>query len=283
MKHPARSALVLLPVLSLSALGPLRAQEDALPIVEKAFEAARANEALAEQYVYHERVEERRFDRRGGEKKRQSHTWDVTLFEGGDYRRLIARNGRPLAAPAEAKEQRKFDKYVRKLQRETPAQRARRRARIEKERREGEKFLEEITRAFDFRLLREEEVDGTATWVISAEPRPGYRPTGRMARVLPKVRATLWVAQADHAWVQADIETLGDITWAAIFRLRQGAQIHFRQRQLDDGPWVTERWNVRLRAQIALVHRLNAEMTGTYSNFRRFTTDTTVTGWSPTD
>ncbi len=122
-----------------------------------------------------------------------------------------------------------------------------------------------------------------ATWVISAEPKPGYRPPSRMARVLPKVRATLWVAQEVYAWVQAEMETFGDITWAVVYRLRKGTQIRFKQRRLDDEVWVTERWNVRLRANIALVYRLQAELTGTYSNFRRFSTDTTVTGWTPTD
>lgn len=269
--------------LFLTLLAPARARDDALPIIEKAFEAARTNEALARQYVFHERIEERRFSRKGEEKKRQSQTHDVTQFEGSDYRRLIARNDRPLDARAAAREQRKLDRHLRKLQRETPRQRQQRLARVERERREGEEFLEEITRAFDFRLIREEVVDGLATWVISAEPKPGYRPTSRMARVLPKVRATLWVAREGHAWVQAEIETTGDVTWAAVFRLREGAQIRFKQRRLDDGVWVTDRWNVRLRANIALVYRLHAELTGTYDNFRRFTTDTTVTGWSRTD
>ena len=90
-----RSGL-LLGVAWIAALAPLRAAEDALPIIQKAFEAARANDALVRQYVFHERIEQRRFNRRGVEKKRGSETWDVTLYEGSDYRRLIARDDRPL-------------------------------------------------------------------------------------------------------------------------------------------------------------------------------------------
>ncbi len=282
MRLPIRGAAALA-VLWLSVPGPASAAEDAQAIIERAFEAAKTNEALARGYVFHERVEELRFDRKGAEKKRQSKTWDVTLFEGSGYWRLIARNDEPLDPEAAAKEQRKLDRHITKLQNETPRQRAQRLAKVEKELREGEEFLEEITQAFDFRLIGEEEIDGIATWAISAEPKPGYEPPNRLARVLPEVRATLWVAQESYGWVQADIETLGDITWAAVFKLRSGTQIRFKQRLLDEKVWITESWSVRYKARIAFLYRMDAELIGTYSNFRRFATDTTVTGWSVID
>lgn len=269
-------------MLLLLAAAPAPAQDDARPIIDRAFEAAKENEARTRDYVYHERIEEKRFDRRGREKKHGSKTWDVTQFEDSDYRRLIAIDDRPLDARGEARERARLDRHLAKVRNEAPRQRARRLARVEKERREGEELLEEITRAFDFRLVGEEKIDGIPTWEITAEPRAGYRPRGRMARALPKVRATLWVSRRDHAWVRAEIETIGDITFT-IYRLREGARIRFRQRQLDDGVWVTERWDVKLLARIALVYRLEAELSGTYDNFRRFSTDTTVTGWARAD
>ncbi len=282
MTHRPRSALALV-LLSLAVLAPAESQEDALPIILKAFEAAKVNEIRVRSYVFHERVEERLLNRKGEEKRRQSKTWDVTLFETGDYRRLIAANDRPLDRTAEAREQRKLDRHIRKLQKETPRQRARRVAKVEKERQEGEEFLEEITKAFDFRRIGEEEVDGEPTFVISAEPKPGYRPANRMARVLPRLRAKLWVSSESYNWVQAEMETFDDITWAVVFKLRAGTEIRFKQRPLDDGVWVTESWRVRYRTRVALVYNRSAELVGSYSDFRRFTTDTTVTGWTPAD
>lgn len=280
--HAPRTARALA-LLGLALAVPAWSEEDARLIVQKAFEAAKANEVEVRDYVFHERVEERRFNRKGEEKKRQSSTWDVTLYETGDYRRLIARNDEPLDRAAEQKEQRRLDRHLRQLQNETPRERARRVAKVEKERRESEEFLEEITEAFDFRLIGREEVGGVESFVISAEPRDGYEPPNRQARVLTKVRATMWVSREDYGWVQADIETLDNISWMAIFRLNEGAQIRFEQRRVDDEVWIIERWHVRLRARIALVYRLDAEWIGTYSNFRRFVTDTTETGWTRAD
>ena len=253
--------------------GPALAQEDALEIVQRAFEAATANEEIARQYVFHERVEEVRLDKKGREKRRRSRTWDVSLFEDGELRRLIRRDDRPLTAREEAKEQRKIDRHIAKVQKETQRQRARRRARREKERAEGLEFLEEITRAFEFRKLREEIVDGTPTFVISATPKEGYRPTSREAKVLTKVSATFWIAQDDYGWAQAEIETLDDISWL-VYKLSGGSRVTIKQRKLNAEVWMADRWRVRLKARVALVYRYQAEIVGTYSNFRRFTTET---------
>jgi hypothetical protein len=255
---------------------PARADDDALPIVEKAFETARANEALARQYVFHERIEERRLNKKGEVKKRGSKTYDVTLLDDSEYRRLIAIDDEPLDDKAAAKEQRKLEKQIKKMRNETPKKREKRLAKVEKGREESEEFLEEITTAFDFRLTGEEEIDGVATHVISAEPKEGYEPSSREAKVLTKLRGTLWISKADHAWVKADLDIFDDISWAVIFKLREGAKIRFTQRRHNDEVWLPESWYVRLRARAALVFKFNGEVTGSYSNYRRFTTDSTV-------
>jgi hypothetical protein len=256
-----------------SWLAPVRA-DDARALVQKAFEAARENEAIARSYVFHERVEEIRYDKKGEIKKRESHTWDVTLLDGSEYRRLIAFDDEPLPPKREAKEQRELEKQLEKMRHETPKQRDKRLAKVEKQREEGEEFLEEITRAFDFRLTGEEQIGGVATHVISFTPRAGYRPTSREARVLPKVRGTLWISKDDHGWVQADMETTGNIRWAVIFKLNEGARVRFTQRKHNDEVWLTDDWHLRLKARVAFF-KFNGEVHGSYSNFRKFTTDTT--------
>jgi hypothetical protein len=273
MSDRSRAALAFI---CLSFICPVRANDDALPIIERAFEAARANEVIARRYVFHERIEERRLNKKGEEKKRESHTYDVTLLDTSEYRRLIAINDRPLYKETASKEQRKLDKQIKKMQNETPKQRAKRLAKVEKGRAEGEEFLEEITKAFDFRLTGEEEIDGVATYVISAEPKEGYKPSSREGKVLTRLHGTLWISRDDHAWVRADLETTANIRWAVIFKLRKGAKIQFTQRRLNDEVWVPDSWYVRLRAVVALVFKFNGEVIGSYSNYRRFTTDSSV-------
>ena len=174
------------------------------------------------------------------------------------------------------KEQARLEKQIEKMQNEKPKQREKRLAKIEKEREESEQFLQEITRAFEFRLIGEEEIDGVATHVISAEPREGYEPSSPETKVLPKVRGTLWIAREDNAWVKADMETIGNITWSVIFKLHEGARVRFTQRRINDEVWLPDSWHVSMKAKAALVFKFNGEVTGTYSDYRKFTTDSTV-------
>ena len=118
--------------------------------------------------------------------------------------------------------------------------------------------------------------DGLVTHVISAEPTPGYEPSSREAKVLTQLHATLWISKDDHGWVKAEMETVGDTKWGIMLKLHEGTQIRLRQRRLNDEIWLPDNWYVRLRAKAALVFKYNGEITGSYSNYRRFTTDSTV-------
>jgi len=46
--------------------------------------------------------------------------------------------------------------------------------------------LNEVPDAFNFTLVGEEQVSGKPAWVISAEPKPGYRAKERLAKVIEK-------------------------------------------------------------------------------------------------
>jgi hypothetical protein len=270
-----RSALVIA-LFCLLFICPARADDDALPIIKKAFEATQANEAVARRYAFNERIECRRFNKQGEEKKRESETYEVTLLDSSEYRRLIAINDKPLSEKAAAKEQRKLEKRIKKIQNETPKQREKRLAGIDKDRDEGRKFLEEITKAFDFRLIGEAEIDGVDTYVVSAEPKEGYEPPSRAAKILPKLRGMLWISKHDYAWVKADMETLDDFTWAATFKMSEGTKIGFKQHRINDEVWLTERWYIRLRSKTALIFRFNGVFIGSYSAYRRLAVDSTV-------
>ncbi|MCP3978861.1 MAG: hypothetical protein GY716_05960 [bacterium] len=250
--------------------------EDALPIVKQAFLAAEANEKLAELYAFRERTVDRRLTKKGKEKSLKSRTHEVTLLDGTEYRQLVARDGEPLSEKEQAKERRKLEKQLEKIRKEKPRQREKRLAARRKEREDGLKFIDEVSRAFDFRVIGEETVSGAETYVISAEPRADYEPELKHARVLTKLRGTLWITKADHAWVKADIETFDDFSWAVVFKLRAGAKIRFLRQFVNDEVWVMDNWYIRMRGRAALVYGINGEFTGEYSDFRKFTTDSTI-------
>ena len=119
------------------------------------------------------------------------------------------------------------------------------------------------------------DVDGLRAWVISAEPRSDYEPQDRETKMLTKVRGRVWIAQHDHAWVKADIVTFENFSWGIRFKLHKGAEIRFTQQWINNHVWMPQDWYVRMRGKAALIVGINGEFSGSYDNFRKFTTEST--------
>ncbi|MCC6538778.1 MAG: hypothetical protein IT162_14580, partial [Bryobacterales bacterium] len=142
---------------------------------------------------------------------------------------------------------------------------------------------EEVLRAFDFKLEGEETVAGAAAWRVAGTPRPGFKPTSRDGKVLPKLRGHLWIAQQSGEWVKFEIETLDKITFGAFLAsVAKGARISAEQMRVNEELWHPRVERIRLDAR-ALFFKFNAEIENTYRNFQRFSAESRIveTGDAP--
>ncbi len=271
-----RPYLILLAVVALSGVSSA-AEPEAAEIVRLAFEYDEQNDKLARNYTFHERDEERDFNKKGEMKSTKSKTYDITMLDGSHYQRLIARNDQPLSPKEERKEQRKLDKSIERMRKETPKQRAKRRAKEEKRKAEERKWIPEILNSFHFRLAGEETIDGIETYVVEADPKPGYKATFKKARFLTKLRGRMYIAKQDHAWVRIHAETIKKVSFGwALFRLGKGSVMEVNQRQINDEIWLVDRFRVRFKARLGLVKGFNREVVSTFSNYRKFSADSNV-------
>src|SRR6185436_11908176 len=79
-------------------MAPLLAAQDAREIMRRAIELERQNRDNWVNYSYTERQWQRELDGSGNLKKETLRTFDVFIIDGSPYRRLIARNDKPLSA-----------------------------------------------------------------------------------------------------------------------------------------------------------------------------------------
>ena len=259
---------------------PYAGQSAELPpgeIVRRAFVADEENDKIARNYTFHERSERRGFDKKGRLKSSRSRTHDLTILDGSVYRRLIARNDQALDPKEERKEQKKLEKSIARMQKETPPQRKKRLAKQEKKKAEEREFVAEVQRAYDFQLVGEDCVDGIETYVIDAQPKPDYKPASRRARILLKLRGTFWIAKDDYAWVKLEAETIKKVSFGLfLFKLNKGAKLQFEKTRVNDDVWLVDTFRVRFKARLGLVKGFNSEFVSTYSNFRKFTASSRV-------
>jgi hypothetical protein len=254
---------------------------DAREIVRRSIELDKKNEAIARNYTFLERNETRILDRSGKPRKApEIRTYDVTLLEGSPYRRLVARDDRPLPPQEERKEEDKLRRSIDERRKETPAQSQLRIAEWERKQQRQREPLQDIPDAFDFRLAGDETLSGRDVYVIAATPKPGYKPKRAADAYFPKLKGKLWIDKRDNEWVKAELETLDTITYGGILlRLGKGSRVTFEEARVNDEVWLPKRIAIDLGARVMLVAGARVEIEIAFSNFRKFQADSRlVTG-----
>jgi hypothetical protein len=251
--------------------------QDAREIVRRAVEADRSHSAAARNYTFLQRNQMKEFDGGGKLKKSDDRTWDVTLLEGSPYRRLVARNGKPISAEEQKAEQDKLQSGIEQRRHETAEQRDRRVADWHHKQEKQREPLQEFPDAFNFRMAGEESLEGAAVYVIDATPKPGYKPKMSSASFFPKVKARLWIDKSSYAWVKIDMETLDTISFGAIvLRLAKGSHLEIEQSQVNGEVWLPRRVALEASARILLFKSLKAQFLYTFSDYKKFQVDSRV-------
>jgi hypothetical protein len=248
-------------------------------IVERAISVNDKNQQLARSYTYLERQERRTLDGSGRVKERVVQTWDITPLEGSQYRRLVARDDKPLSAAEQKSEEEKLQKSLQDRRNETAGQRERRIA--DSQRRQDEREREpigDLLNAFDFRLVAEETLDGHDAWVIDGTPRRGFKGKSTVGRALfPKLRCRFWINKADYQAIKVDAETQ-DTASLGVFlvRLSKGSHIVIEMARVNDEVWLPKRVAVTAAARILLVKSMRFDLRFDYSDYKKFQAESRV-------
>ena len=255
-------------------LPAILAAQDPREIVRRSVEIDRKNIEIARNYTYLERDEVRELDGSGKIKSTQIATWDVTLLEGSSYRRLVARNDQPLSPKEQKKEEDKLRRSIEERRKETEEQRQRRIADSERGRERRHEPLKEVPDAFDFRLIGEEALPSGEVYVIDATPKPGYKPKLPSAAYFPKVKARLWIDKTDYHWAKVEMETLDTISFGGfLIRLAKGGHVIIEQERVNQEVWLNKSVTIRASARLALIKGVHAELTTTFSDYKKFQVD----------
>jgi len=254
------------------------AAQDAGEIVRRSAQHDQVNWERAHNYTFAERVEERSRDENGAYATKQSNTYETVILYGQPFERRVEKNDKPLSDSDRKKEQDKFDREVERRKREVDEGRA---SQIDaKERRKRQELRDEIVKAFDFRLAGEETVDGHAAYAIAAEPRGDYRPHSQEGTFLQGLRGKLWIDKVGEEWVKIEAEIVRPEKFGLfLMTLSPGSTLYFEQTRINDEVWLPRKILVRVNGRLVFKH-LAQEVQADYRDYRRFQTDTKITGVS---
>jgi hypothetical protein len=249
--------------LALLAALPLLA-EDPNEIIKRFIEVETKNWERASQYTYVQRADFFDFDKNGQPKKDRSETHEIVFVEGGSYKKLIARNDRPL----DAKEQSKEDKKLQQIAEERRKQR--RSGLFHKEVSLGSSS--DLLTLFDNRLVGEEEIRGHKAWIIASKPKDGHAAANAHEKEVLSFQRKLWINQADCQLLRSEYTVIGQHV-----NFTPGTTLTWDFEKINDDAWLTISGVIDGHLQFAKFIKPAVRTEYRNSKFQKFDVQSTIT------
>jgi len=254
-------------------------QEQMRKLIRIVTDNYRANYKKERDYTYLDRVVQNKLDGKGESKSTESKTYEIVDLYGEQVQRLVAKNGAPLSAEEAAKEEKRIEKLTDKRKNESDDERAKRREEEEKRREKNREFVREIADAFEFHLVGSEVLNGRDAWVISGEPRPGFEPHVKEARLLSKFHGRLWIDKAELQLAKMDVEALDTVSFGWVLaRIHKGTRLVFEQTRVNGEVWLPQHLSFKFDARVALFKGYNEQEDESFSDYKKFRATTKIVG-----
>lgn len=263
------------------------AQERPLPDYEAFAERVKSGLATDQErqsgYTFTERRTEQRLDSRGRVRGESVKVYEIYPGLPGEdrYRRLIEEDGTPVGADTLAKRDRdrrkKAEAYARKIANTRGYQKAVRE--YETARRTYSAAVEDIFRVYDIRMLRRERVDEEDTILAELTPRRRAAPLTDDGKVMRHFKARAWISEADAELVRVEIEAIDALSFGLglLARVDRGTTATYQRRRVNDEVWLPAQVTWSGAARVLLVRKLRRRGMAEFSNYRKFSVDTSTT------
>ena len=130
--------------------------------------------------------------------------------------------------------------------------------------------MEQLTKAFEFKLLGQQRRGLYDTYELQATPCPGYRPPNTETEVLTGMQGKLWVDKNSFHWVRVEAQVMRTVTIAGFLaRVEPGTRFELEKMPVDDGVWLPKHFAMHSRTRILFFFTYRTEENETYFNYRK--------------
>jgi hypothetical protein len=243
---------------------PVLAADDPNEIVKRFIDAEKKNWEQASQYTYVEQADYFGFDKNGQPRKDRSETHEIVFVEGGAYKKLVARNERPL----EVKEQAKEDK---KLQRIAEERRKQRHSGLfHKDVSLGSS--DDLLTLFDNRLVGEEEIRGHKAWVVACTPKEGHVAANAHEKEVLSFQRKIWINEPDYHLLKSVYTVVGQH-----INFTPGTTLTWEFEKINEDAWLTISGVIDGHLQFAKFIKPAVRTEYRNSKFQKFDVQSTIT------
>jgi hypothetical protein len=238
-------------------------------------------------YIFLERRVEQKVNGDGRVTDESSKVFEVYPGLGGEdrYRRLIEEDGKrvPTAKLAQQDRERQKDAeaYARSLQRTAERQKDERA--MDKARREYSDAVDDIFRVYDIAMVGREAIEGHDTILATLTPKPGVKPRTDSGKIMQHFRARAWISESDYELVRVEIEAIDTLSFGfgLLARVHKGTVGMYQRRKVNNEVWLPAQVTWTASGRLFLLRRLRLRGISEFSNYRKFTVETSTTVASP--
>jgi hypothetical protein len=238
-------------------------------------------------YVFNERRLEQKVNAAGRVTDESVRVYEVYPGLPGEdrYRRLIEEDGRPMPPERltrlDAERRKKAEEYARK---QAVASERQKEARAQnKARQEYSAAVEDIFRVYDIQMLRRERIEGIDTILATLTPKPGARPQTDDGKIMRHFKARAWISESDYELVRVEIEAIDNLSFGLglLARVHKGTVATYQRRKVNGETWLPLEVTWTASGRVLLLRRLRLRGVSQFSNYRRYSVDTSTTIGAP--
>jgi hypothetical protein len=211
---------------------PLCFGQSALPNPADLLKDARSRQekmdAIRENYTFHRIVTTDELDDRGAVTKSTSEEHEVFFVNGHRIARLVKKNGTPLDAAAEKKEQERIRKRVEECLKQAPPPRR------------GAGTIAEILAVVKISNPRRLTLNGRSTLAYDFTGDPAAHGHDMEQNAMKKTSGTLWFDEVDHQVARLEVLFYDNfrIAGGLLANVQKGTSISLEQSPVGDGLWM---------------------------------------------
>jgi len=248
-------------------------------------EHQQAIDKIKENYTGTRTEEETEYESDGRVKKREEREHTFFYLNGEEVSTLVKKDGKPLSAEEQKKENERTHKRIEELQKRE----AKKEAKEEKAKEEGKSKdsddpgIEVFLRACQFVNPRRERFRGQDVLVFDFEPNPEFKPHKLVEKVVQKLAGVVWIDEKALDVARLEAYFISDVKLAGglLASLQKGTSFVFEQAFINNEVWLPTYEEAHLGARVLLVKGFKVSEVTHYSDYKRFNVETLSTIGKP--
>jgi hypothetical protein len=269
-----------------AAIQEQRPLPDAAAFLRQARTRLETDDERQRGYMYVETRRDQKLDKNGrptSESVKVFESYPGLPDEDGRWDRVISEDGK--ATPPHELEKtdnarrKRAEDYARKIAKDPDGERARLARERAKDARERTETIEDVFRVFDLRMLGREVIDGHDTILFTMTPRKDAKPRTRAGGIMKNFSGRTWISESDYEVVKVEIEAIDTVSigFGLLARLHKGSRLGFQRRKVNDEAWLPASASYAISGRVGLIAVMRRGAVVEFSNYRKFSVDTSTT------